>query len=49
MLMLELRWMAHYFGRVIFNSMVLVATVPPRFSRMKIDNIKESSLMTTFE
>ena len=38
MLTLELRWMAHYFGRAIFKSMVLVATVQSRFSEMKIDN-----------
>ncbi len=37
-LMLELEWMAHYFGRAIFKSMVLVATVQPRFSQMEIDN-----------
>lgn len=32
---LELEWMAHFFERAIFKSMVLVATVSPRFSKNK--------------
>ena len=35
-LKLELKWMAHYFDRAIFKSMVLVATVSARFSKMNI-------------
>ena len=33
-LKLELKWMAHFFDRAIFKSMVLVATIPARFSKM---------------
>ena len=33
-LKLELKWMAHFFDRAIFKSMVLVATVSERFSKM---------------
>ena len=34
-LQLELKWMAHFFDRAIFKSMVLVATIPARFSQNK--------------
>ena len=37
-LKLELKWMAHFFGRAIFKCMVLVATVPARFSKMPMSD-----------
>ena len=33
-LKLELSWMAHFFGTSIFKTMVLVATIPARYSKM---------------
>lgn len=40
-LKLELNWMAHFFGRAIFKSMVLVATVPATFSEMELPDDKK--------
>ena len=37
-LLLELKWMAHYFGTAIFKSMVLVATAQARLSKMPISD-----------
>ena len=37
-LVLELKWMAHYFGTAIFKSMVLVATAQARLSKMQISD-----------
>ena len=37
-LKLELSWMAHFFGTSIFKTMVLVATVPARYSKMPMSD-----------
>ena len=37
-LKVQLKWMAHFFDRAIFKSMVLVATVSSRFSKMGVSD-----------
>ncbi len=42
-LKLELRWMAHFFGRAIFKIMVLVATVSSTMSELELPDDKKFS------
>ena len=43
MLKLELRWMAHSFGRAIFKIMVLIATVSSTMSELDLPDGKKFS------